>query len=138
MTTVYLCTGKDCRRSSGHEELAGSLAGDLVVEVRCQKICKGPVAGLEVDGRLEWFRSLRKAKARKALGRLVIALQQMRAELEPQTIISQLQAEMPDFLESRPLLVDLLAFVERKAPEADVRTAAEVLGARLKNQRFGA
>ncbi len=71
------------------------------------------------------------------LGRLVIALQQMRAELEPQTIISQLQAEMPDFLEARPLLVDLLAFVERKAPSADVRTAAEVLGARLKNQRFG-
>lgn len=71
------------------------------------------------------------------LGRLVIALQQMRADLEPQTIISQLQAEMPDFLEARPLLVDLLAFVERKAPEADVRTAAEVLGARLKNQRFG-
>ena len=71
------------------------------------------------------------------LGRLVIALQQMRADLEPQTIISQLQVEMPDFLEARPLLVDLLAFVERKAPEADVRTAAEVLGARLKNQRFG-
>lgn len=71
------------------------------------------------------------------LGRLVIALQQMRADLEPQTIISQLQAEMPDFLEARPLLVDLLAFVERKAPETDVRTAAEVLGARLKNQRFG-
>lgn len=71
------------------------------------------------------------------LGRLVIALQQMRADLEPHTIISQLQAEMPDFLEARPLLVDLLAFVERKAPKADVRTAAEVLGARLKNQRFG-
>lgn len=71
------------------------------------------------------------------LGRLVIALQQMRADLEPQAIISQLQAEMPNFLEARLLLVDLLAFVERKAPEADVRTAAEVLGARLKNQRFG-
>lgn len=72
------------------------------------------------------------------LGRLMIALQQMRADVEPQTIISQLQAEMPDFLEIRPLLVDLLAFVERKAPEAEVRTAAEVLGARLKSQRFGA
>lgn len=73
MTTVYLCTGKDCRRSPGHEELAGGLAGDLVVEVRCQKICKGPVAGLEVEGRIEWFRSLRKPKARRALGRLVAA-----------------------------------------------------------------
>jgi putative DNA methylase len=72
------------------------------------------------------------------LGRLIIALQQMRAEVEPQTIISQLQAEMADFLEARSLLVDLLTFVERKAPEGDVRTAAEVLGARLKNQRFGA
>jgi putative DNA methylase len=72
------------------------------------------------------------------LGRLTIALQQMRADLEPQTIISQLQAELPDFLEARPLLMDLLAFVERKAPETDVRTAAELLGARLKNQRFGA
>jgi len=71
------------------------------------------------------------------LGRLVIALQQMRADVDSQTIIRQLQAEMPDFLEARPLLVDLLGFVERKAPEADVRTAAEVLGARLKNQRFG-
>ena len=71
------------------------------------------------------------------LGRLVIALQQLRAEVEPQTIVSQLQAEMPAFLEVRPLLMDLLAFVERKAPDADVRTAAEMLGARLKNQRFG-
>jgi hypothetical protein len=45
---------------------------------------------------------------------------------------------MADFLEARPVLVDLLAFVERKAPQAEVRSAAEVLGARLKNQRFGA
>jgi putative DNA methylase len=72
------------------------------------------------------------------LGRLIIALQQLRADVEPQTIISQLQAEMPDFLEARPLLMDLVAFVERKAPEPEVRAAAEVLGARLRNQRFGA
>jgi len=71
------------------------------------------------------------------LGRLIIALQQLRADVEPQAIISQLQAEMADFLEARTLLVDLLSFVERKAPEVNVRTAAEVLGARLKNQRFG-
>lgn len=71
------------------------------------------------------------------LGRLIIALQQLRADVEPQTIISQLQAEMADFLDARTLLVDLLSFVERKAREADVRSAAEVLGARLKNQRFG-
>lgn len=72
------------------------------------------------------------------LGRLIIGIQQVLAETEPQTIIIQLQAEMADFLEVRPLLVDLLAFIERKAPEPEVRTAAEVLGARLKNLRFGA
>ena len=71
-------------------------------------------------------------------GRLIIGVQQVLAETEPQAIISQLQAEMADFLEARPLLVDLLAFIERKAPEPVVRTAAEVLGARLKNLRFGA
>lgn len=72
------------------------------------------------------------------LGRLVIALQQMLAETEPQVIVSQLQAEMPDFLEIRPLLADMLHFIERKTPEATARAAAEVLGARLKNLRFGA
>ncbi len=71
------------------------------------------------------------------LGRLIIALQQMLAETELQTIISQLQAEMADFLEVRPILIDLLACIERKAPEPEVRPAAEVLGARIKNLRFG-
>lgn len=72
------------------------------------------------------------------LGRLIIGVAQVLAETEPQAIVSQLQAEMADFLEVRSLLVDLLAFIERKAPEPEVRTAAEVLGARLKNLRFGA
>lgn len=69
------------------------------------------------------------------LGRAVIGLQQLLAETEPQTVISQLQAEMPDFMEVRPLLIDMLAFIERKAPEPEVRSVAEVLGARLRNLR---
>lgn len=72
------------------------------------------------------------------LGRLIIGVQQVLAETEPQAIVSQLQAEMADFLEVRSLLVDLLGFIERKAPETHVRAAAEVLGARLRNLRFGA
>jgi predicted component of type VI protein secretion system len=71
------------------------------------------------------------------LGRLIIALQQMLKDTEPQVIVEQLRAEMADFLEVRPLLVDLLAFIERKSAEINVRSAAEVLGARLKNLRFG-
>lgn len=69
------------------------------------------------------------------LGRAVIGLQQLLAETEPQTVISQLQAEMPDFMEIRPLIIDMLAFIERKAPEPEVRHVAEVLGARLRNLR---
>ncbi|MEQ1437999.1 anti-phage-associated DUF1156 domain-containing protein [Fontimonas sp. SYSU GA230001] len=71
------------------------------------------------------------------LGRLIIALQQMLKDTEPQVIVEQIKAEMADFLEARPLLMDMLAFLERKLPESNVRSAAEVLGARLKNLRFG-
>ncbi|MFA5731635.1 anti-phage-associated DUF1156 domain-containing protein [Acidithiobacillus sp.] len=71
------------------------------------------------------------------LGRLIIALQQLGKDTEPQVIVDQLRSEMPDFLEVRPLLVDMLVFIERKSPEPEVRSAAEVLGARLKNLRFG-
>ena len=69
------------------------------------------------------------------LGRVIIGLQQLLSEIEPQTVISQLQAEMLDFIEIRPLLIDMLRFIERKAPEPEVRDVAEVLGARLRNMR---
>lgn len=69
------------------------------------------------------------------LGQLIIGLQQLLAEVEPQVVIGQIQAELPEFMEARPLLIDMLAFVERKASQPDVRTAAEVLGARMKNLR---
>jgi len=71
------------------------------------------------------------------LGQLIIALQQLLKDTEAQVIVEQLRSEMADFLEARSLLVDMLAFIERKAPESEVRSAAEVLGARLKNLRFG-
>lgn len=71
------------------------------------------------------------------LGRLIIALQQLLKDTEPQVIVDQMRSEMVDFLEIRSLLVDVLTFIERKSPEPEVRTVAEVLGARLKNLRFG-
>ncbi|CUJ21206.1 anti-phage-associated DUF1156 domain-containing protein [Achromobacter xylosoxidans] len=71
------------------------------------------------------------------LGQLIIALQQLLKDTEAQVIVEQLRAEMADFLEARSLLVDILAFIERKVSESEVRSAAEVLGARLKNLRFG-
>jgi len=69
-TTVYLCEGKDCSRAKGQAELAAAVVAEPSLvgrPVRCQKVCKGPVAGLEVNGRVEWFGRLRKGQARRAL-----------------------------------------------------------------------
>lgn len=71
------------------------------------------------------------------LGQLIIAFQQLLKDTEAQVIVEQLRVEMADFLEARSLLVDMLAFIELKTAEPEVRAAAEVLGARLKNLRFG-
>lgn len=69
------------------------------------------------------------------LGHLIIGLQQLLTETDPQAVISQLQAELPDFMEIRTLLIDVLTFIENKAPEKATREVAEVLGARLRNMR---
>ncbi len=75
------------------------------------------------------------------LGQLLIALQQLLDDVEPKAVIEQLQQALPDFLEVRPVLIDMLAFIERNATEATdenqqaVRDAAEILGGRLKNLR---
>lgn len=69
------------------------------------------------------------------LGQLIIGLQQLLAEVEPHSVISHLQEELPDFMEVRSILIDMLKFVETKAPEQTIRDVAEVLGARLRNMR---
>ena len=64
-----------------------------------------------------------------------MGLQQILAETEPAVVVGQIQEDLPDFLEIRRQLIDMLSFIERKAPEQEVRDAAEVLGGRLKNLR---
>lgn len=71
------------------------------------------------------------------LGRLITALQQLLKDTEPQVIVDQLRSEMADFLKARAVLVSVLVFIERKSLEPEVRNAADVLGSRLKNLRFG-
>jgi adenine-specific DNA methylase len=69
------------------------------------------------------------------LGRLIVGLQQLLADVEPQVVVSQLQAELPDFMEVRPLLIDQLQFIHHKSPDERVRSIAEVLANRLSNLR---
>ncbi|MFP5369536.1 MAG: hypothetical protein ACLGI3_02150 [Actinomycetes bacterium] len=70
---VFVCCGSDCRRRRDAHALllAAAAQAGTVRPVRCQKICSGPVAGVEVAGRLEWFERLRGPKSRGALVRLL-------------------------------------------------------------------
>jgi hypothetical protein len=67
--TVLLCAGGDCgKERKARARIVDALDGHARVrDVRCQKICDGPVVGLEVDGQLEWFEEVDSGKARRAL-----------------------------------------------------------------------
>lgn len=69
------------------------------------------------------------------LGNLIVAIQQLLEEVEPSAVIQQLQADLPDFMEVRALLIDMCRFIAEKSREATVRSTAELLGDRLKNLR---
>ncbi len=70
---VYVCRGSDCRKKRAKR---AALIDELelhaeVCEVRCQKICRGPVFGLELDGELQWFSGNTGSKERKQAAQLV-------------------------------------------------------------------
>ena len=39
----------------------------------------------------------------------------------------------PEFLEVRPVLIDMLGFIENKSREPEIKQVAETLGARMRN-----
>jgi hypothetical protein len=68
----WVCTGKDCSRAKGHRALLDEASAVADVHlVRCQKVCEGPVLGVRVGGRIEWFERIRGEKSRRAGLRLV-------------------------------------------------------------------
>ena len=69
--TVLLCTGKSCRKKAKVQaEILANLDEDIVIQpVRCQDVCSGPVIGLKVGGRWEWFKKVRKAKDANAVNK---------------------------------------------------------------------
>jgi putative DNA methylase len=50
-------------------------------------------------------------------------------------VVKQLQIDLPDFLEVRPLLIDMLNFMIQKAQDPEVRDMADTLSGRLRNLR---
>ena len=71
--TVLVCRGKNCVCRKGLQERLEQELGEVaeVERVRCQNICSGPVVGVEIEGRLEWFRRIRGNKSRRALVKLL-------------------------------------------------------------------
>lgn len=70
------------------------------------------------------------------LGHLIIAIQQLLAEVEPQCVVKTLVEDLPDYFEIREKLVDLARFLEKKSHSEKVRSAAEVLASRIQTQRL--
>ncbi|MFO1882510.1 DUF1156 domain-containing protein [Pseudomonas aeruginosa] len=70
------------------------------------------------------------------LGHLIIAIQQLLAEVEPQSVVKTLMEDLPDYLEVRSKLIDLVRFLESKSRNEAVRSAAEVLVSRMQTQRL--
>ena len=62
---------RKCKRNECLLEILESRSDFSVRRVRCQKICHGPVAGLEVDGRMEWFERVDDIRSIAALLQLV-------------------------------------------------------------------
>lgn len=69
LVTVMVC--RKCKGSDKVVEFLTSQTRARVRTVRCQKVCKGPVAGLAIRGRMEWFGRLKGPKQLEALKRLV-------------------------------------------------------------------
>jgi hypothetical protein len=65
---VWLC--RKCKYANCLEAFLDGSRGVKVKKLGCQKICKGPVAGLKVRGRMEWFARIDKAKPMVALLRV--------------------------------------------------------------------
>lgn len=64
-----------CRKCDGSDKVLAFLCARtkaMVRTVRCQKVCEGPVAGLRVNGRMEWFERMDGRKPLEAMAELLL------------------------------------------------------------------
>lgn len=71
------------------------------------------------------------------LGKIIVALQQLSiTNTEPEYVSIHLQNSVQDFVLVRDDLINLLAFIEIKSPESEIREAATILIGQLRNLRI--
>ena len=84
---MLVCRGSSCRRHTACAELRECLSpvADLA-DVRCQRVCDGPVVGTKVNGSLEWFKRMDSDKAQRHLVELVAGQRPLRRSLEKRRV----------------------------------------------------
>jgi len=71
VATIYVC--RKCKHSKELQSALDRKTDATVKLVGCQGVCHQPVAGLRVDGTLQWFEGLDRAKRQRAIIELVNA-----------------------------------------------------------------
>lgn len=85
--TIFVCHGSSCRHHKACAELRDCLSpvADLA-DVRCQRVCDGPVVGAAVNGSLEWFKRMDSDKAQRHFVDLVAGSGRLRKSLEKRRV----------------------------------------------------
>lgn len=84
---VFVCHGSSCRRHKACAELRDCLGPVAdVADVRCQRVCDGPVVGARIGGELEWFKRMDSDKAQRHLVDLVAGSGRLRRSLEKRRV----------------------------------------------------
>lgn len=85
--TVFVCRGPKCRHRNAYPELCArlSVVAD-VADVRCQRVCDGPVVGVAINGSLEWFKRIASDKAQRQMVDLVAEGGRIRKSLEKRRV----------------------------------------------------
>ncbi|WP_295581347.1 anti-phage-associated DUF1156 domain-containing protein [uncultured Lamprocystis sp.] len=70
------------------------------------------------------------------LGALIVAIQEFLAEKDPTVVMANLRDALVDYLDKRPVLMDMADFIAAKARGPEIRRAAEAIAGRIRNQRL--
>ena len=85
--TVFVCRGTTCRHHKAYEELRAAIVQVAdIADVRCQRVCDGPLDGAAIEGSLEWFKCMDSEKARNQLVDLVAGSGRLRNSLKKRRV----------------------------------------------------
>jgi hypothetical protein len=85
--TVFVCRGTSCRHHKAYDELRAAIneVAD-VADVRCQRVCDGPLVGAAIEGSLEWFCQMDSGKAQRQFIDLIAGTGQVRPGLKKRRV----------------------------------------------------